>query len=363
VGRKVGCTLSESKKAISQRFISKTIKENEFVMFFPSLAYQTETGKYWIVEIHGWIYKRTKFSKKLPFIDKLLESVNLKPIKKYENLYKERVSWFFVDNKGRKKLSIVFNHKKYILDTSANNGHFYAKLKLSMKEVQELEFDDFKRASFFAVTDNGDERLFAGKVHFVEPKGISIISDIDDTIKLSEVEDKKKLLKNTFLKPYQSIPGMSSSYRQWSNNQEMSIHYLTSSPWQLYHPLSQFLSKARFPAGSFHMKYFRWKDKTFLNIFKSSEKYKLDVIRDLLKKYPRRTFILIGDSGEHDIAIYAAIANEYPNQIRVIYIRDTGSKLIPSRQGNQIVELTKSCYIFLFKSKAQAENLHKRKRR
>ena len=41
----------------------------------------------------------------------------------------------------------------------------------------------------------------------------------------------------------------------------------------------------------------------------------------ILQTYPKLSFILFGDSGEKDGAIYIAIAKEYPKQIRAIYLR------------------------------------------
>jgi len=45
-------------------------------------------------------------------------------------------------------------------------------------------------------------------------------------------------------------------------------------------------------------------------------------IRELLKDFPQRNFILIGDTGEMDPEIYTTIAREHPNQIVRIFIRD-----------------------------------------
>ena len=64
------------------------------------------------------------------------------------------------------------------------------------------------------------------------------------------------------------------------------------------------------------------KNKTFLSLFADPEKYKRAVIEPLLKRFPNRRFILIGDSGERDPEIYAALARNYPRQIERIVIRD-----------------------------------------
>jgi hypothetical protein len=43
---------------------------------------------------------------------------------------------------------------------------------------------------------------------------------------------------------------------------------------------------------------------------------------DLLTSLPNSRFILVGDSGEQDLELYAALAAEYPKQVLGIFIRD-----------------------------------------
>jgi phosphatidate phosphatase APP1 len=86
--------------------------------------------------------------------------------------------------------------------------------------------------------------------------------------------------------------------------------------------LAEFIRANRFPSGTFALKKFRWKDRSFLSLFTDPEKYKPAVIEPLLKRFPNRRFALIGDSGERDPEIYAALARKYPQQIVRIWIRD-----------------------------------------
>jgi phosphatidate phosphatase APP1 len=150
--------------------------------------------------------------------------------------------------------------------------------------------------------------------------GLSVISDIDDTIKISHVTDKKRLLEHTFLKPFEAVAGMAAVYRIWQEA-GAAFHYVSSSPWQLYPALATFMSGADFPRGSVHFRYFRVKDESFLNLFASSTKSKPPVIEALLAAYPGRDFVLVGDSGESDPEIYGAVARAHPGRIRHIHIR------------------------------------------
>jgi hypothetical protein len=150
--------------------------------------------------------------------------------------------------------------------------------------------------------------------------GTSIISDIDDTIKESAVVDRRELLANTFLKEFRPVEGMAEVYRTWAD-QGVSFHYVSSSPWQLYAPLLALWQKALFPAGTMHLKNFRFRDHFFPRM-KFVRHGKSAVIRSLIHHVPERQFILIGDSGEKDPEIYAKICRKHPRNIKGVFIRD-----------------------------------------
>ena len=114
---------------------------------------------------------------------------------------------------------------------------------------------------------------------------------------------------------------MSEIYQHWKSR-GYKFHYVSSSPWQLYPVLSDFISVKRFPQGSMHLKLVRLKDESLLNLFAPPEDGKLPVITELFTQYPDRQFILVGDSGERDPDIYAQVARQYPERIIRIYIRD-----------------------------------------
>jgi phosphatidate phosphatase APP1 len=205
------------------------------------------------------------------------------------------------------------------MPSSEPNGHFNGNVYRNRHYIGDQ--GDQNWISFRAITKAGDERIFQGKVHLIEPQGISVISDIDDTIKISNVQDKEALLKNTFFKEFSPVSGMADIYRAWQQDGAV-FHYLSASPWQLYPALSSFIAASGFPDGSYNLKNFRMKDETFFNLFSSQEEYKKPIVENLLKKYPGRRFILVGDAGEEDPEIFANAARQYPQQVLHIFIRD-----------------------------------------
>jgi phosphatidate phosphatase APP1 len=149
---------------------------------------------------------------------------------------------------------------------------------------------------------------------------LSVISDIDDTIKNTEVSDQRKLLRNTFLNDFLPVDGMADVYRRW-RQAGAAFHYVSSSPWQLVESLSELLIEHDFPMGSMHLRSIRLRDPSILQLFVARRYSKRRVIRSILRMFPHRSFVLVGDSGEKDAEIYGSMARRFPQQVKQILIR------------------------------------------
>jgi phosphatidate phosphatase APP1 len=181
---------------------------------------------------------------------------------------------------------------------------------------------------------SGAEVRAVGKV-LVAPATakFGIISDLDDTVISTEVTSKLKMLMNTALRneftrtPFEGVAAFYKALQKGASGGENNpIFYVSSSPWNLYPLLSEFLRINRIPLGPLFLKDFGNQ-----TIFDSGNhaSHKIENIERILSVYPRLPFILIGDSGEKDPEIYAEIVRKYPSIIRVIYIRNVN--LDPSR--------------------------------
>ncbi|KAG0033348.1 hypothetical protein BGZ81_008682 [Podila clonocystis] len=215
--------------------------------------------------------------------------------------------------------------------SSRPGGHFDGTLRVShgMEDSQGSEKqENQKRARFLKLQAHHPEmhETCHGLVSLIEPQGISVISDIDDTIKETNVTaGARTILRNTFLKEMREVEGMSQTYQQWWN-QGAAVHYVSNSPWQLIPSLLDFFHTHMFPPGSAHL---RLHDSVLKTYFMSPPgENKRRCIREILSDFPDRKFILVGDSGEIDMEIYTEMALAYPDQIFRIFIRDiTTSRL------------------------------------
>jgi phosphatidate phosphatase APP1 len=247
-----------------------------------------------------------------------------------------------VEHKGGKKIVIeLANHSVVTAKTKAN-GKFSAVIRLSDTDVQKLGPGPVQ---FRALLPAKDKRMFTGAASFAPASGISVISDIDDTIKITQVRDRRAAVKNTFLEPFQAVPGMAQLYQNWATNDGAQFYYVSASPWQLFLPLSDFLKSNGFPAGVFCLKDFRLKDKTRFSLFENPQKYKPGIIEPILKTFPQRQFVLIGDSGERDPEIYGDLARRFRKQVSHIFIHDvTGDALQSPRYQQAFRDLPASLW-------------------
>ncbi|KAI8324493.1 hypothetical protein GQ54DRAFT_296169, partial [Martensiomyces pterosporus] len=167
-----------------------------------------------------------------------------------------------------------------------------------------------------------DDKLVAGVAHLVEPEGISVISDIDDTIKASNITaDKRIVLETVFARPLQAVPGMAELYREWYKLGG-EFHYVSNSPWQLYPSLDDFFHQNKFPPGSAHLRSFDPNGLLSVSNFTGTPQMKRDTIEQLFSVFPNRKYIFVGDCGEHDLETYTDLARRFPSRVLRIYIRD-----------------------------------------
>jgi phosphatidate phosphatase APP1 len=99
--------------------------------------------------------------------------------------------------------------------------------------------------------------------------------------------------------------------------------YVSSSPWNLYGFLMEFLDVHRIPKGPLMLRDLGLSREQF--IAGSHAEHKLKQIEHILEVFTDLSFILIGDSGQKDPEIYLAVVKEFPGRVKMIYIRDVSS--------------------------------------
>ncbi|CAF0888677.1 unnamed protein product, partial [Didymodactylos carnosus] len=305
--------------------------DKEDMLLFPDIGFQSQINSdNWNLVCHGWRYEGSKRNKFLGLsISSIGEAIAYLVSNAEQILYlndtiqRDRIKPFLVEDESHEVIKINIGKSSHIARTD-NEGQFRLDLTYSNDDVNQLKKDDI--ISYTAIGDNGDSQ--EGVIRLIERNGLSIISDIDDTIKISEVLDKIRLIANTFIHPFKPVLGMADLYQQWKTRYNCSFHYLSAMPDQLYILTQEFINNNNFPNGSFHMRHFHWASKSIFNFVHSQSTFnhKLTYLRYFLSNTLRQ-FILVGDSGEKDPEVYGVITREYPERIRAIFIRQVSGSL------------------------------------
>ena len=174
------------------------------------------------------------------------------------------------------------------------------------------------------------EKLSATEeVKITEPKGVSLISDVDDTIKHSSIgSGAREIFRNAFIRDLAdlTIDGV----KEWYNtmyDMGVGIHYVSNSPWQLFPVLVSFFQVAGLPPGSYHLKQYSG---MLQGIFEPVAERKKGTLERIMRDFPERKFVLVGDSGEADLEVYTDVALANPGKVIGIFIRDVTT---PQDQG------------------------------
>ncbi|MFP2927981.1 App1 family protein [Pyxidicoccus sp. 3LG] len=153
-----------------------------------------------------------------------------------------------------------------------------------------------------------------------------VISDIDDTVIVTGVTDPLKRAWALFLTEHRvrlPFPGVDAFYAALQGGRgggaDNPIFYVSSSPWNLYEHLDEFLALHHIPTGPLLLRDWGLSRHGFAP--GGGHGHKLEKIRGLLETMERLPFILIGDSGQEDAEHYRTIVREFPGRILCVYIR------------------------------------------
>lgn len=166
----------------------------------------------------------------------------------------------------------------------------------------------------------------AAPVLVVDPDArLALISDVDDTVIETGLTRGLEFLRLTLLTEVSDrvpLPGAAELYRALAapaGGPPSPVFYLSTSPWNLHDLLARFVALRGFPAGPLLLTDWGPGPAGLLRI--AAEEHKLTLIRQVLADHPRLGVVLVGDTGQVDPEIYAAVATEAPDRVRAVYVR------------------------------------------
>ncbi|MCJ1318647.1 hypothetical protein MMC15_003977 [Xylographa vitiligo] len=159
-------------------------------------------------------------------------------------------------------------------------------------------------------------------MHFAEPQGWTVVSDIDDSIKITMTMSPIGILRSTFVSTPTPITGMPELYKHINSLLSPSWFYLSASPYNLYTFIRPFLHQY-YPKGTIILRDASWMNLSgFLeSLTEGTEDYKasrMDKIHDWL---PERKVLCVGDSTQSDPEAYGDMYRKHPGWVKAIFIR------------------------------------------
>lgn len=205
-----------------------------------------------------------------------------------------------------------------------SDGFFLAELEVDTDEgwlEASVTLEDFPGRSQAPVTVTAP---------FLVPRSsaqLGVISDIDDTVIRTGIAEPLKNIRTIVESDAEArvaFPGLAPLYqgleRAGTQSALNPIFYVSSGSWKLYDLIARFKVLNAIPKGPVFMDDWgidesRW--------FKSSHgAHKTATIDQIMATYPALSFILVGDSGQHDAEIYAEAVRKHGSRIKAIWIRD-----------------------------------------
>jgi len=323
----------------------------------------------WNIPLKAWVHEKPDLARRLAARaarSQIQKHAQLEDLSAEEIAYFDHRAYDFIaDSESREVVDIKFagdvDDVAYRLKDANGrthtdrNGLIAGKIRLTTEKaaflLQAQESDNGWLRYSVVSNDHGGN----GRIRLIPPTGVSVISDIDDTIKVTNIPlGEVEVLRNTFFREFKYAPCMARQYS--SMGRETAFHYVSGGPWQLYSPLANFLftENIGFPPGSVHMKDVRTNPfeadsyRDIANLISNGSQQvtfeqKVRQITELLERFPKREFVLIGDSGERDPEVFSEIRSTFPGRNIRVYIRDVvnAASDAPHRLANmQVISAT-----------------------
>lgn len=160
-------------------------------------------------------------------------------------------------------------------------------------------------------------------VEVIDPDvGFGLVSDIDDTVMVTALPRPLLAAWHTFVvneHARATTPGMPVLYeRLTSQHPGAPVIYLSTGAWNVAPTLTRFLSRNLYPRGALLLTDWgptpdRW--------FRSGREHKRASLERLAEEFPDVRWLLVGDDGQHDEAIYGAFVARHAEKVAAVCIR------------------------------------------
>ncbi|KAI0139305.1 hypothetical protein BJ166DRAFT_543852 [Pestalotiopsis sp. NC0098] len=303
----------------SRNPLPRSVSKQDTVWLLDNTAYRnSKTGK-WEAEFVSAVFAQHPSCVVIDAVTTVAKEIGLEDNNPEHATIEERILPFLQDiQPGTKVKALYAGSPELVLGPGGRNG-----ISNDIKRLPSSHDGSLLVPSYATVPD-GANGLLEMKTFFAEPKGWGVISDIDDTIKVTMTSDPIGILRSTFVDVPTPCPGMPELYEflQSTIKETSPFFYLSASPYNLYPFLRDFRHKY-YPPGTIILR-----DSSFMSLpgllsqlTLGTGEYKVDRMKKIRSWLPKRHMICIGDSTQADPESYGEIYRTFPGWVKLILIR------------------------------------------
>ncbi|KAL2196595.1 hypothetical protein P885DRAFT_69610 [Corynascus similis CBS 632.67] len=294
-----------------------SIAADDIVWLMDNVAFRGRGGQ-WEAEFVAAAFDEKASGKVLDIVSDIAGKVGLAKGGEEEKTIERRISPFVMEILPGRQIKVDFNGSNPLkLGPGGRNG-----ISSNIKRVPKAAAGATVKST--ADVPSGVTGVLEMKTVYAEPEGWAVISDVDDTIKITQTSDPVGILKSTFVSEPTPVPGMPELYSRLRQLLDPSapFFYLSASPYNLYPFLREFRD-TYYPHGQLILRDSSWMTISGLlsSLTLGTEKYKVDRIKKIQQWLPRRKMICIGDSTQSDPEAYGAACRLFPQWIKLVLIR------------------------------------------
>ncbi|EGO61479.1 hypothetical protein NEUTE1DRAFT_144655 [Neurospora tetrasperma FGSC 2508] len=293
------------------------VSKTDVVWLFDNVAFRGPNGS-WQAEFVTAVFDARISTKFVEAVGDIAEKVGLSKGDKQEKTIEQRITPFLMEVLPGRRVDIKFGESTELrLGPGGRNG-----ISSELKKLPDSSARSVSKS--VAEVPSGAGGLLEMTTFYTEPEGWAVISDIDDTIKITQTSDPVGILRSTFVAEPTPIAGMPELYWQIKDIVTPSApwFYLSASPYNLYPFLRDFTHRY-YPRGQLVLRDASWMTIPGLlsNLTLGTQRYKVDRMKKLYEWLPKKKMICIGDSTQSDPEAYGEMYRKHPEWIKLILIR------------------------------------------
>ncbi|KAF5579928.1 actin filament organization app1 [Fusarium subglutinans] len=295
----------------------KAVDAGDIVWLMDNTAYQNPETDQWEAEFVAAVFENEPKCRVADIVSGIASTLGLADDAAERDVIEKRIIPFLWDIQAARVFWIEHKKKEIKLGPTSING-----ITTSVEPLHHAHKGSVVDAT--ALVPQGTQGLHDMQTYYAGPEGWAIISDVDDTIKVTLTSDPLGILKTTFVDEPTPVPGMPELYSELQTllPRDTPWFYLSASPYNLYPLLREFRDRY-FPQGTLILRDSSWRTIAGLlsALTMGTEEYKADRMKKIHSWLPKRKLILIGDSTQSDPEAYGETYRTFPGWVKMILIR------------------------------------------